>query len=178
MLVGAISIGTTEIIAAYAAVVATVVLVWDVYKWKASGPRIRFSVSSDMKILQYPGIWETATFVHAKAVNAGDLPTTITTLGIQHYKSWLSCILGRPDHRGVIVNTGSKPLPHILEPGTVWTGLIDQSSIEDFARSGILFCELYLSHRRRPKKARIRLEKAPTKGKAPEKEPPRRMANA
>jgi len=177
MLAGAISIGTTEIIAAYAAVVATVVLAWDVYKWKASGPRIRFSVSSNMKILQYPGISATATFVNAKAINVGNLPTTITTLAIQHYKSWLLWVLRRPDHRGVILNTALKPLPHILEPGTIWTGLIDQTCIEGFTRSGILFCELYLSHRRRPKTARIRLEKALTEDEPSQNETPRRRAN-
>jgi hypothetical protein len=40
----------TDVIAGYAAFVATGVLLWDVYKWKRSGPGISFTASPDMKI--------------------------------------------------------------------------------------------------------------------------------
>jgi len=163
MLAGLISIGTTEFIAGYAALVATVVLVWDIYKWKVSGPRIRFKVSPNMQVFNYPGISHADTFVTAKAINVGHLPTTITTLGIRYYRNWLRRILRRSDRQGVIANTALNPLPHVLEPGTIWTGLINQSELRGFRGSGILFCELYLSHKRTPKAARIRIDKASTK---------------
>ncbi len=43
-----------EIVAWWGAIVATVVLVWDIYKWKTSGPKIRFVVCPGMIVVGDP----------------------------------------------------------------------------------------------------------------------------
>ena len=157
MLAESTSIGLTEIIAGYAAIVATVVLIWDIYKWKASGPRIKLTAKSNRKFINVPHIPEGKSFIVADATNVGNLPTTITALGAQYYKSWLRFVLQRPEKQFDIVNTGLKSLPYTLEPGKVWKGVIEQNEeINRFIKSGILICVLCLSHSRKPKTAWIR----------------------
>lgn len=127
MLAESTSSGTTELIAVYAAVVATIVLLWDIYKHILSGPRIRLEVTANMRIYGDPRVSEDDLFIDATATNVGNLPTTIRVLGFRHYKSWRQRIVGRSDCQAAIVRTVLQPLPHILEPGKVWTDLIQQS---------------------------------------------------
>ncbi len=68
----------TGLIAGYAAVVATVVFLWDIYKWKRTGPRISFTASPNMKIYGDPER-EGETYINVRATNIGDKPATITT---------------------------------------------------------------------------------------------------
>lgn len=63
-------------IAAYAAVVSTFVLGWDVYKWLTSGAKIDLSASAGMKIFGGP-ITDSKTYISITAWNVGDQPTTI-----------------------------------------------------------------------------------------------------
>ena len=155
-----ITIETTGLVAIYAAAVATLVLIWDIYKWKISGPRIVFSMRSNMCIINDSRAPDNDTFIDATTVNKGTLPTTITNLGIIHYANWRHRLIRRSSYRGIVVNTALQPLPYILQPGTRWSGLIKQTAkVEDQARNGILICELCLSHKKKPVKARIRIEK-------------------
>lgn len=157
----------TDLLAIYAAAVATVVLLWDIYKWKISGPRIRFRVISDMEILGDPRVSSESIFIHAEATNVGNLPTTVRILGVRHYNGWLGCIFRRADYKAIVPETVLQPLPHLLEPGKIWSGLIVQTpEIERLARDGILVCELFVSYKKRPITARIRVEKPPVTGQA------------
>ena len=145
----------TYIIALYAAVVATLVLLWDIYKWRASGPRIILAISPNMKIHgdpRYPH-----TYITVEAINKGNLPTTITKLAVQNYRNRFFKILRIPKASFIIAASGlSDPLPHVLESGKVWHGLVHQNEeTEQMAKEGLLFCELYLSHRKKPKVARV-----------------------
>jgi len=158
MLAGSSSIGTTEIIAVYGAAVATAVFIWEIYKWKVSGPRIRFMVVPAMQLINVPRVSESDTFIVATATNVGDRPTTITNLGIRWYRNWLWYTIGKSQRQAIVAQNVLKELPHILEAGTQWKGLSNQDEIGQFTKSGVLICELHLSHRRRPKTARIRVK--------------------
>ena len=83
------------IVAWWGAIVATFVLLWDIYKWKTAGPRIRFIVRSGMIIVGDPDR-EGQTFISAEATNIGDRPTTITNLVVQHYKTYLTMLKHKP----------------------------------------------------------------------------------
>lgn len=136
-----------EIVAWWGAIVATIVLLWDIYKWKTAGPRIRFMVRSGMIIVGDPDR-EGQTFISTEATNIGDRPTTITNLVVQHYETYLTMLRHKPS-KSMIVNNPSalQPLPYVLNPGCVWHGLSLQTpEIEALAMDGYLVCGLCHSH--------------------------------
>jgi len=136
-----------EIVAWWGAIVATIVLLWDIYKWKTAGPRIRFIVRSGIIIVGDLDR-EGQTFISTEATNIGDRPTTITNLVVQHYETYLTMLRHKPS-RSMIVNnpSASQPLPYVLNPGCVWHGLsLQTSEIEALARNGYLVCGLCHSH--------------------------------
>lgn len=145
-------------IAIYGAVVATLVLVWDVAKWTRQGPRIRWSVTPNMRVIGDPTRSENELFVSIVATNIGDRATTISNLGGEWYRTWRAR-LRRRSYQGFVVNSPSvaHPLPHLLQPGAVWQGLVSQEGIADRPGRGALFMNLYVSHRERPISRRLRL---------------------
>ncbi len=150
----------TDIVAWWGAILATVVLLWDIYKWKTAGPRIRFVVRSGMIVVGDPSR-EGQTFVSAEATNVGDRPTTITNLVLQHYKTYLAMLRHKPSTSMLVTNPSiSQPLPYVLQPGSVWQGLAIQSEeIEDLAKSGYLVCGLCHSHSHREIDRRVVIRK-------------------
>ncbi len=151
---------TTEIVAWWGAVIATLVLLWDVYKWKTSGPQIKFSASSNMQIIGDP-LKEGKKYITVKAVNVGDRSTTITNLGIIHYKNHFYRLLNKSDQQGIIKNPGlPHQLPYVLQPGAVWDGsILQDDEIQEIAECGLIYCVLYYSNKTRPKSARIKVTK-------------------
>jgi hypothetical protein len=99
-------------------------------------------------------------FISAEAVNNGDKATTITNLGFRVYRNQFDRLLGKSRINAVIGNTGLKPLPYVLEVGTVWSGLADQDELEEKTLpKDIIIFELSLSHSNKPKKVRVRISK-------------------
>jgi hypothetical protein len=136
-------------IAAYAAVISTFVLGWDAYKWLDSGPKVKLTASSGMKLVGN-GQVDPKTYVSATAVNLGDRATTITNLCFIYYESWFKAMVRRkqPDQAFVItVPSHSQPIPYRFEPGAQWMGLVEQDeSVVQMSRDGYLFIVLYHSH--------------------------------
>jgi hypothetical protein len=152
---------STEVVAWWGAVIATLVLIWDVYKWKTSGPRIKFSASPDMEIIGDPQKQkEGKTYITVKAINIGGRPTTITKVGIIHYKSQFNRLIKKSDKKAIIIDTGLPyQLPYVLQPGAVWDGFIPQENVEGMSTYGQLYCVLFYSNKKRPKTARIKILK-------------------
>ena len=148
----------TDLVAWWGAVVATFILLWDVYKWKTSGPKIRFCAKPGMKTINMP-THDGKTWINATAENIGTRATTITNLGIRYYKNWLTRALRKPDSSWVVGMPEPNPnysIPHVLQPGGVWQGLAEQTEEhEKLSREGHLVCELYYSQSRKPKECRV-----------------------
>jgi len=148
----------TYLAAWWGAILASIVFLWDIYKWKTSGPQIRFSVKPNMKIFDIP-IYEGKTFISATAENIGTGATTITGLEFQYYKNWFKKIFKKPDSSWLIIPITIAPeykLPYVLNPGTIWKGLVLQAKeLAEKTRKGYLFCELYYSQNRKPKRCRV-----------------------
>jgi len=156
-----IDITITDLLAVWGAFIATLVLLWDIYKWSTSGPKIIVHTNPDMSIINVPEISEDKTFIQVDATNNGDRPTTITKLGIRIYSSWFKRVLKKPKRQAIIVNPYPGKIPHKLGPGEEWFGCIDQDGLkEEIPQSGSLVIELYTSHTKKPKKARVNLQKS------------------
>ena len=145
-----------NMIALYAAIVATVVLVWDIYKWKTSGPEISLTASPNIKVLGDPEL-EGKTYISIEARNIGSRPTTILKLGFLYYKNWWHRVRGKHEVFLWVVHPHTQHgIPYVLQQGTVWNGLAHQNKdIEKKAKEGLLFCALFLSHTEKPRTVRV-----------------------
>lgn len=81
----------TDFAAWWGAVIATLVLAWDIYKWKKSGPLIEVSASPNMQILGgMPDSLSGKTYVAVEVRNTGKGKTTVTHLVGYYYSSFIN----------------------------------------------------------------------------------------
>jgi hypothetical protein len=153
-------VGTTDLVAWWGAILATLVFIWDLYKWLASGPKIKLQVDTNMQLINVPG-WNADRYVTVRAINVGDQPTTITTLGLFHYRSLYDRLRNDPTTKAVVAVGGiTQPLPYTLNPTCIWDGAIEQNSdVERMLRNGYFFVLLYHSGAKRPVQRRARLRR-------------------
>jgi len=152
----------TDVLAVWGATVATLILFWDIIKWKTSGPKVSFSVSPNMHVLGSSHMPDDKRYISVCVTNTGDRATTITNLGIVWYKNWFYWVLRRHHVMAIIVLPNPHPgfnLPYVLKPGTTWNGWgLQEEAMERKPRKGILFFELFLSHKRKPKRMRVMIK--------------------
>lgn len=149
----------TNIAAWWGAVLATLVLIWDVFKWLHSGARISLKALPNMiSVPENPLLPGEKVFVEVS--NSGVTPTTLKGIGILYYESWWKRILRRPKEQGVIAQPNPQfPLPHTLEAGKIWQGFINQDEIEDKLISGVLYVWCDCSHSKRMIDVRVKKRK-------------------
>lgn len=155
------NISSTEIAAWWGASIASVVLLWDIYKWKKQGPRLVMCLSPNIEVLGDPSR-EGKTWVSVIVSNVGDRPTTIKGVGMNYYKSWLTRLRNRAEIAAVFPNPSDRfPLPRVLNPGDEWCGLIPQQRIdknmdmEAMCQSGHLMIWLSRSDKQRALRKRL-----------------------
>lgn len=117
-----------DIVAWWGAIVATLVLIWDVYKWKRSGPVLRVTARPNMRSMDENS---EGVYIIVEVSNIGDKSTTLTNLVGVCYKSRLAVFLKKPNYSFDVTNTMfRKTLPFLLIPGDRWMGGIDQRNLE------------------------------------------------
>ena len=145
-----ISSGQIDLIAIYAAIVATLVLVWDIVKWWRKGARLYMRCNTNMIMIPDSSDQK---YIVANIANNGDLPTTLQSMSYIHYSSKWPLIRKR-DNKAYLVNETS--LPYILRPGEYWQGMsLQDEKLEKLAEKGCLFCEIHHSGSRKPTKAKV-----------------------
>lgn len=154
---------STDFVAWWGAITATVVFVWDIYKWKTQGPQLELSLSPNMQVLGDPAR-EGIQWVSITVTNVGDRPTTIKGVGMKYYRNWWQRIRNRAEKAAVFPNPNdSYPLPRILKPGDEWVGLVPQArsdlgiDLPMMSRTGHLVIWLTQSHKPNSLKKRLRV---------------------
>lgn len=90
----------------------------------------------------YISIWVT---------NVGDRPTTLQSLGFHVFEKRYQRFRRKAVMSAVFPNPNEQfPLPHKLEPGTQWHGLMLQSAVAEKAKGRLVEIELGHSHSERP----------------------------
>ena len=141
------NMNVTDIAAWWGAGIASVVLLWDVFKWwRGRATEVRITASPNMREA-IPGIGlQDGTFVFVEITNVGDRTTTLTTLCGFHYSSWLHKRFNRRTQAFVIPDPSPGTLPHQLDPGQRWVGRFTQTEeIEGWSRNGRLYIGVYHS---------------------------------
>ena len=151
---------TIDPVAIYAAIVATTILVWDVAKWVRSGAKLKVRTSSGMTMLNSPDVRHKGmTYVLVGVTNIGSSATTVTHLAVAHYKNHWAGIRGKADMRAIVVIAQAAPhlpLPHKLNSGEEWSGIIHQNDeLLQMATDGLLYAEVSHSVDEKPVRSRI-----------------------
>jgi hypothetical protein len=111
----------------WGAISGTLVLVWEIFRWGRSGPRVRVTASPNMKLMT-PGVGiDKKTYISVDAVNVGDSPTTLTHFCACTYKNWFDRARGKKSQLFVISPGPESPIPYKLQVGERWSALTDQS---------------------------------------------------
>ena len=134
-----------DYVAWWGAVVATLVLLWDVAKWFTSGPIIRQRIQldafyPDSKVLNVEKLEngesrELAAYCHIELVNTGTLPTTIMELSATHVRGKRKIGRMSISSQRFIPHYG-KTLPYVLRPGEVWSCRLEMSDLHKLAKWG------------------------------------------
>lgn len=99
-------------------------LVWDYYKWKRSGPKLRVEVIPGMAMHnpQLPLTNERLLWI--RVVNTGNAKTTLTTLAFSYFPTEPNKKLTKPNATEHFLVTNPLPgrLPQVLETGEQWDG--------------------------------------------------------
>ena len=147
---------STQILAWWGAVIATIVLAWDVIKWRRNAAIIRFVVipnawypdSEVMSLVNSPdGASGTMKqYIHIELINMGTLPTTIMQIGAR--RRWKKGEMGQDgsvfkEHYGTV-------LPYVLKPGEVWSCRGDQERLLTLHGDKPLEIVIRVSHRLKP----------------------------
>jgi hypothetical protein len=153
----------TDIIAIYAAVVATGVLLWDVYKWRRT-ERVRLvgRIATGMIITDaayFKNQSNGPSWIMLNIDNRGHIPCTVTHLYLISFKNLYEQMRER-GHSHMLVNTdGSRgnSVPHFLEPGRSFMGLAMQTpDVENRSRTDRLHIAIVHSGADKPLLYRIR----------------------
>lgn len=151
-----------DIVAWWGAIVATLILIWDVYKWKRSGPMLKVTARPNMRSMEKNS---EGVYIIVEVSNIGDKSTTLTHLVGVCYKSRLAMFHRKPNYSFFVPNTMStNPLPFLLIPGDHWMGGIDQRNLEkEFKEKSIknisyLYCGVNDSSKSKPALVRVKLK--------------------
>jgi hypothetical protein len=147
----------TDIAAWWGAILASLTLVWNIFRWHREQCKIRVRILPNMSISLPNGEQTGQKSIFVEASNVGGKDTTITLLGGYRCLS-LSERLRRRSVRsfGVPLIRPGQSLPHIIRPGETWTGCIVQSAeIEKWAREETLYCGIWHSLSKRPVLSRV-----------------------
>jgi hypothetical protein len=131
--------------------VATLVLVWDLYKWRRSGPQLEVSASPNMESYGGATADGAGPFVVLEVRNNGARKTTLThCVGFCH-ESWLHKVFRRkPKHSFIVANPEPGRIPHVLEAGERWMGLVSQNEqLASWSQNGYLHLGVYHSGSKR-----------------------------
>lgn len=151
-----------SIVAAWwGAIVASIVLLWDIFKWATKGARVSVSAAPNMQTLNpIEKKLDDNKLIFVEAINHGDMPTTITHLVFFQYESIFKKILKKAKNQGVITNPGAGcQIPFLLSPGCRWTGSIDQNDIaEKLGTDGLFYCGVIHTSRKKPVLKRVDID--------------------
>ena len=135
---------STEFAAWWGALVASAVLLWDVYKWKTQGPKLVLRLSPNSVVVGDPSL-ENQTWVSVTVTNVGSQPSTIKGVRMVYFASYLKRLRNKAKKAAVFPNPNQvNPLPRRLEPGDEWRGLIPQTpqdkdiNLESLSQTGHL----------------------------------------
>jgi len=157
-------IDSVMIVAWWGAIVATLVLLWDIVKWFTSGAKVKYRYACNIhyndgrvisveKINEDHTVTEYAEYCHIELINNGTSPTTIMTILATHkYKKGMKLSMGK---EGFVEHFGNK-LPYVLRVGEIWSCRLEMKELEKLSKYGKPEVHVSLSHKDKPHIVKIK----------------------
>jgi len=148
----------TDVAAWVGAICGPGALLWDVYKWRLSGPKLEVSAAPGMVAMPHPMVKDREKYIVVTVRNNGTTATTITTISFATYDSWCARTRLKQSAAGVVPEPlSSQPIPYKLDVGEQWVGAVKQNEyVEELLRSGRLWCDIWHSSSKRPAQVRVK----------------------
>jgi hypothetical protein len=145
-------------VALYAALVATIVLVWDVIKWMGERQAVSLNVIVPAETMTETNGLESGPLAALSVSNIGNKPTTITHIVIQYYSNWIRVVANRPNKTMWVPTPNARlPIPHELNIGRQWIGAVNyDENLKQMADNGYVYFEVYYTSGKKPVRARIK----------------------
>lgn len=159
----------SEIAAWWGAIIATLLLMWDVYKWRRSGARIHVRVGTDFLLVgskSGSALEGEQTFACITVVNEGDLPATINMACGAYFPTllhrWIRRIRGSTHFLVTLDQDLGSRVPQVVGPGEQWTGVFPQDSLKEkyCGMRGTLYLGVMHTASRTPTMARTNFSKS------------------
>ena len=157
---------STDIAAWWGAIVASMVLIWDFYKWRTDGAKLTMRVAPNMEIHGGNPEREGITWVVVTIANVGNRATTLKMIGVSHFNTWIDRWRNNPQRNGVFPNPSDvRPLPTMLQPGEEWVGFVPQRredsplNLEELSTEGHTMIWVTRSDKRGYIQRRLRIKK-------------------
>lgn len=114
-------------VAVYAAIVATLVLGWQIFVWLRSGPHLKGRANSNMK--SFGALGESnETYVVFNITNTGRAPTTITHVALYAYKNRWNWFRQRTDFTAIVNHSlAAYPIPYVFKVGETFMSMCIQT---------------------------------------------------
>lgn len=152
-----------NLVAWWGAIVATVVLVWDIIKWSSNRPKVRINTQMptsyfdservETKTSEGETVAELKTYCHIELINQGKIPTTIVSVCCSNKPTKNK---GEHINHNITIHNGNS-LPHTLGSGELWSCRISESSVQNIASQyPSAYVKVRLSHKVRPIYAKIK----------------------
>ena len=155
-----LSLDASDYAAWWGAIIASLALLWNIVTAIRDGPKINTRVNPNMQYFPEDDHTAGKKYICLTATNVGRYTVTVTSYCGYYANSLREIIMRKQQH--FIVNVTrelSSPLPHVLEPGTQWKGMLDQGGFyEENSAPKYLFVGIAHSHSKKVKYVRVRLE--------------------
>ena len=129
-------------------------LLWNIYTKTTSGPKLRVTAFAGMVMMPPPP--NNPRYLKILVQNVGTTTTTITNLTFHIYSSGWAKLRNRATINAVLNHYQGPQLPHKLDVGSEWTGLMEQDEhFDDWLRTNKLCCAVTHSFSNKPTQVKI-----------------------
>lgn len=150
----------TDILALIGALTGTLAILWDIFKWKNSGARLKINVAPNM-ILIADGLSleNQEKRISVEVVNVGQRNTTVVTLCFRCDDDMWTSVTGKGRTYFAVPQPEFASLPAALGVGERWVGMVHQSpELEEMARHKRLYVQISHSVATKPVCKRLKLK--------------------
>jgi hypothetical protein len=149
--------GATEVAAWIGAATGTTSILWDVFKYLRSGPKLRIQANPNMVPAKpRPGYPADSRWTLVRVANVGSSRTTLMALSLEIYHSRFAVWRRATTERLAVLQAWPTPLPYALDVGEEWSTLVvPDVRLTAALEKGLLFVNVEDAHKAKGTRIRV-----------------------
>lgn len=141
----------------WGALSGTLLVLWEIFRWLRSGPRLRIMASSNMRLITPGHGVEDTVYINVVVTNSGDAPTTITHFCACTYRNLFAKLRGKREQLFIINPGPESPIPCKLPVGEQWSSRTPQQKAVELAGRSRFYIGVQHALAKRPQYVRVNL---------------------